>query len=429
MRHLTKGVIPKIIVMCLLVVFFVNADAFARENPDYTQIRLKVDEYYPEAVKIYQHLHKHPEMCFEETDTSNYITDYLKKCNLEVQTGLAKGTGIKAILKGGKSGPVVGIRADIDALLIQEENDLEFKSVNKGIMHACGHDVHTTNVMIAARILSEMKENIAGTIVFVFQPCEEGAPDGSCGADAMIKSGVLENPKIDAMFGLHVYPGQKVGSVFLKEGGLTSSCDTVKITITGKNAHGARPQEGIDSIYSAASAIMQFQGIISRKLDPTDMGVLTIGKINGGTSLNVIAAEVKMEGTVRTFTDNGQDLIEKEIGNVLDGLEKSMGVTCELDYHRDFKYVKNDPDLHNMVTPLFNKLIGEENVFPAEQLSGSEDFAFYSHEIPCYFFFMGSGNESPVHTPTFSIEEETLKYGPLLLSAAALEYLEKGTSK
>jgi amidohydrolase len=392
----------------------------------HTYLKEKADEYFPEAVKIRRHLHQYPEPCFKEDKTSKFVADYLRKCGLEVHTGIA-GTGIKAVLRGAGESPVVGIRADMDCLPILEKTGLEFESRHKGFMHACGHDAHMTNVLIAARILSEIKEKIPGTIVFVFQPCEEGAPEGELsGADRMIEAGVLENPRIDAMAGLHVMPGYPVGTAALREGPLMANVASVFITIHGKSSHGAFPHEGVDAIYAASAAVMQFQSLISRFKDPNERAVLTIGKITGGVRLNVIADRVDMEGTVRTFSFKTQDMIEQGMENILKGLQISMGITYEFRFLKSSKYVKNDQTLSRLILPVFKKLLGDRQVVITDPVTVGEDFAAYSHLVPSFFFFLGAGEEGKLHSPTFSVDEKILRYGPLLLSAAALEFLAVG---
>jgi amidohydrolase len=387
-------------------------------------LKKKTDEYFPEAVKIRRYLHQYPELCFKENKTSAFIADYLRKCGLEVHTGIA-GTGIKAILRGAKERPVVGIRSDMDALPILEKTGLEFQSRHKGFMHACGHDAHMTNVLISARLLSEIKDRIPGTIVFVFQPCEEGAPGGQpSGADRMIEAGILDNPKINAMVGLHVMPGYPAGAAVLREGPLMANVASVFITLHGKSSHGAFPHEGVDAIYAASAAVMQFQSLISRFKDPNERAVLTIGKINGGVRLNVIADKVEMEGTVRTFSFETQDKIEQGIENILKGLQISMGITYDFKFQKTSKYVKNDKTLTRLVLPVFKKLLGDQHVLITDPVTVGEDFAAYSHRIPSLFFFLGAGEKGKLHSPTFSVEEKIFHYGPLLLSAAAMEFMK-----
>ncbi|MCP5047008.1 MAG: amidohydrolase [bacterium] len=417
-------VLINVLIMICAGVGFLYGAGNPNENEDnlHAHLKKKTEAFYPEAVKIRRHLHQYPETCFKESKTSKYIINYLQKLGLEIKTGIG-GTGVKAVLRGKGDGPVVGIRTDMDGLPITENTGLAFRSKHNGTMHACGHDAHMTNVLITAKLLSGMKDNIPGTVVFVFQPCEEGTTDGTpAGADRMIADGLLENPKIDAMLGLHVMP-YKVGTVALREGPLMANVGSVYITIKGKTSHGAFPHQGIDAVYAASTAIMQFQSLISRFKDPNERAVFSIGKINGGVRLNVIAGEVKMEGTVRSFSFETEQMIKKGIENILKGLETSMGIAYKYKFHHSSKFVKNDKDLTRMMLPLFHKILGKSNVDIIDPLTVGEDFAAYSHRIPSLFFFLGVGENRSLHTPTFYVEEEAFKYGPVLLAAAALEYL------
>lgn len=383
----------------------------------------RVEAYFPEAIEIRRHLHRNPELCFQERETSAYIAGFLKKCGLKVETGIA-GTGIKAVLKGNRQRPVVGVRADMDALPIREQTGLTFQSLNKGLMHACGHDGHMTNLLIAAKILSEIRGKIPGTVVFIFQPCEEGAPDGSpSGADRLIKQGILENPGIEAMLGLHLMPGYPAGTVALRQGPMMANVASVFITVKGKSSHGAFPHQGVDAVYAAASAVVQFQALISRSKDPNESAVLSIGKINGGARLNVIADRVTMEGTVRTFSFETENMIEAGMEKVLQGLALSQGISYDFRFVRTSKFVLNDARLTSMVIPLFKRLLGENNVKITDPLTIGEDFSAYSHRIPSLFFFLGAGMEGKLHSPEFSLDEEIFHYGPLLFTAAAIELL------
>jgi amidohydrolase len=353
------------------------------------------------------------------------VAKYLKECGLSVQTGIA-GTGIKAVLRGAKASPVVGIRADIDGLPITEATGLAFQSKHPGFMHGCGHDGHMTNVLISAKILAGIKNKIPGTIVFVFQPCEEGNPKGGAsGASRMIAEGVLENPKIDYMLGLHVMPGYPVGSIALREDAIMANVASVFITIKGKASHGAFPHQGIDAIYAASTAILQFQSLISRIKDPNQKAVLTIGKISGGVRLNVIADEVKMEGTVRTFSFATQDMIEQGMEKILKGLQVSHNIEYQFRFSKGSNYVKNDRQLTRMLTPLFQKVLGRENVIFIEPVTVGEDFSAYSFKIPSLYFFLGTGMDKTLHSPTYSVDENIFLYGPLIFSSAALKIMEK----
>jgi len=378
--------------------------------------------YYDEAVQLRRYLHQIPEPCFKENETSKFVSQYLTKLGLEVQTGIA-GTGIKAILHGAKDKPVIAVRADMDALPIVEQTGFEFQSQNKEFMHACGHDAHITNGLIAAKILSGIKSRIPATIVFIFQPCEEGPSDGSeSGADKMVKSGVLDNPKVDAVVGLHVMPGYPVGAVALREGPLMGNVTTVSITIKGKSSHGAFPHQGIDAIYAASCAVMQFQSLISRFKDPNERAVLTIGMISGGVRPNVIADQVSMSGTVRSFSFDVGTAIEKGMDNILKGLRVSMGIDYQMSFDRGSRYVKNDAKLVQTILPVFRRILGESNVHIVDPVTIGEDFSVYSHKVPGLFFFLGAGAQGVLHSPVFSVDEKIFNYGPMLLARAAVEF-------
>lgn len=417
----TPVVARAIICSCLLTLHIFAGDVGI---PDRTleQLRTRASALYPEAVQVRRSLHRMPEPCFQENQTSRFIADYLKGLGLAVETGLG-GTGVKAILRGTRKQPVVGIRADMDALPIPEKTGLPFSSNNTGFMHACGHDGHMTYALMAATILSEMKDQIPGTIVFLFQPCEEGTSDGSpSGAQTMIDAGALQNPDIDIMLGLHGMPG-KTGSVSFREGPLMANVAFLSITIRGKSSHGAAPHQGIDAIYASANAILQFQSLISRSKDPEQQAVLTIGTINGGVRQNVIAEEVKLSGTVRTFSFDTENMIETGMRKILDGLAVSTGISYEMQFHRAAKFVNNDSNLTRMAIPLFERILRKENVTTSRPMTIGEDFAAYTHTIPSLFFFLGIGEGRSLHTPDFSIDEDALQTGPILLSATALDYL------
>jgi len=410
----------------ILTIIFLVPMLLVSGDFDYQKyFKQKAEAYHPEAVKIRRYLHSIPEVCYCEKQTSEYIRKTLKEYGLEVETGIA-GTGLKAILRGQKDSPVIGIRADMDALPITEDTGLEFSSQNKGVMHACGHDGHMTNVLMTAKILSEVRDKLPGTVVFVFQPCEEGPQDGSTsGAGRMIDEGVLENPKIDAMLGLHILPAYPVGTVALREGAIMANVAWVLITIKGKASHGAYPHEGIDAVYAASSAIIQFQSLISRKKDPKDQAVLSIGKINGGVRPNVIANKVEMSGTVRTFSFETETMIEKGIENILKGLQLSLNIDYDYKFVRAAKFVKNNAELVQLVTPVFKDILGEKNVLTATPVTIGEDFAAYSHKIPSLFFFLGTGDQGKLHTPTYAIDEKLLIHGPQLFAGAAVELMKK----
>jgi len=381
---------------------------------------------FSESVALRRQLHQIPEPCFQEKKTAAFLAAYLKKLGLEVTGGIA-GTGIKAVLRGGRPGPVVGLRSDMDALPIMEATGLPFASLHPGQMHACGHDAHMTNLLVAARLLAGNRSQLPGTVVFIFQPCEEGAPKKEKGgAERLIEAGILENPRLDALLALHVLPELPAGQVSLRPGPIMASVAWIYIQIQGKASHGAFPHQGIDAIVASAFAITQMQTLISRTKDPGEKAVLSIGKINGGLRSNVIADTVDMEGTVRTFSEAAENLIRSGMENILRGLETAFGVTARLDFEKVNPAVVNDSRLHDLVRPVFQEILGRDNVLAAEPLTIGEDFALYSRHVPSLLFFLGSGGSNALHAPTFSIDEDILKIGPALLAGAAYAFLEKG---
>jgi amidohydrolase len=389
--------------------------------------KAKAREYYQEALELRRTLHAMPELCYCEHKTSALAAAYLKKLGLEVQGGIA-GTGFKAILRGKRATPVLAIRTDMDALPITEATGLSFASQNEGIMHACGHDMHMTNVLITAKLLAGIRNKLPGTVVFIFQPCEEGAAAGEKGgADKLIDAGILESPHVDAIIGLHVMPDIPSGEIGLCPGPLMAGVAWVYITIEGKSSHGAFPHQGIDAIYAASSAVIQFQSLISRQKDPAEKAVLTIGTMNGGVRRNVLADKVEMEGTVRSFSFAVEKQIEEGMGRILHGLEIMFGVKTSMLFERANSFVQNDPQLTGFLLPVFRRILGEENVKIIEPVTIGEDFAAYSHRIPALFFFLGVGRgEKPaaLHTPELNPDEKTLAIGPVLFASAAVSYLQ-----
>ncbi|MCX6558738.1 MAG: M20 family metallopeptidase [Candidatus Aminicenantes bacterium] len=382
---------------------------------------------FPESVGLRRELHQIPELCFQEKKTAAFLAAYLKKLDLELTSAIA-GSGIKAVLRGGRPGPVIGLRADMDALPIEETSGLPFASRQPGQMHACGHDVHMTNLLVCARLLSEIRARLAGTVVFIFQPCEEGAAkDEAGGAERLIAAGILENPRLDALLALHVLPGLAAGRVSLRPGPIMANVASVYIRIRGKASHGAFPHQGVDAIVVAAAAIGQFQTLISRSKDPGEKAVLSIGKINGGVRSNVIAETVDMEGTVRTFSAETENAIRAGMERILKGLEIAFGVTTRFDFEKASPAVVNDAKLYDRLLPVFERILGRNNVVLAEPLTVGEDFAAYGRLVPSLLFFLDSGNGSALHTPTFAVDEDVLKIAPALLAGLAYSYLESDT--
>ncbi len=338
--------------------------------------------------------------------------------------------GVVALLHGAKTGPVVALRADMDALPIQETIDVPYKSLVPGVKHACGHDAHTTIALGVAEVLSKMRDQIHGSVKFIFQPAEEGAPDGEEGGAAlMIKEGALDNPRPLAIFGLHTTPEAEAGQIGCRAGAAQASADGFSITIRGKMVHAATPQKGIDTVVVAAECVTALQTIKSRRIDAFEPVIITIGTIHGGNRQNIIPSEVKMQGTVRTFSEEVRSRIEQLMRETLAGVTAAYGATFDLNYERGTMVVYNDPKLVEETLPSVRRAVGETNVFEAPKRMGAEDFSFYQQVVPGFFLRLGSGNKAKGitaegHTPEFDIDEECLVTGVKVMSNMALDFLD-----
>ena len=374
--------------------------------------------------------HMHPELSNREERTSRLVAEKLRALGLdEVKTGIGK-YGVVALLKGSKPGPVVAVRADMDALPIQETIDVPYKSKNPGVKHACGHDVHTTIELGVAEVLSKMRDQIAGSIKFIFQPAEEGAPLGEeGGATLMIKEGALENPRPQAIFGLHT-AGFEVGQIGYHSGPAMASSDRFTITIRGKKSHGAVPQGGVDAIVVAAECVTALQTIRSRRIDPLEPLVITIGTIKGGDRNNIIADEVRMEGTMRTLDEavrsRSKDLMRQTLASVTSAYDAKF----ELSFDDSNPVTYNEPQLVEQTLPTIRRIVGETNVLSLKPFMPAEDFSAYQKVIPGFFYFLGVGNKAkgllPAwHTAEFDVDEESLVVGVKVMSNVLLDYLER----
>ena len=398
-----------------------------------TKTALKIDQeiekHKAEIIKIRRFIHMNPELSNREYETSKLVSAKLDSLGLEVKTGVAR-TGVVALLRGGQPGPTVAIRADMDALPIQETTNVPFKSLNPGVMHACGHDVHTSIALGVAMVLNNIKDKIKGNVKFIFQPAEEGAPqDEEGGAALMIKEGVLDDPAVGAIFGLHVWP-ENVGQVYFSTGDIMAGSDLFEITIKGKSAHGARPQEGIDSIVLAAEIITTLQSVISRSIDPADPAVLTIGKIEGGTRSNIIAEKVTMEGTVRALSETNRKRIPQIMESVIKGITQAFGATSTFDYRQTLPSVYNHPEFGQTMLPTLIGVLGKDNVLPLQPQMVAEDFSFYGQRIPGFFFFLGVKSPSQataaaLHSPNFNPDERSIPLGIKLMCHLLLDSLDK----
>ncbi len=393
----------------------------------------EIEKNRAEIIKIRRFLHMNPELGNREYETSKLVANKLTALGLEVKTGVAK-TGVVGLLTGALPGPTVAIRADMDALPITEENDFPYKSLNPGVMQACGHDVHTSIALGTATVLSSLKDKIRGKIKFIFQPAEEGAPPGEeGGAELMIREGVLIEPPVRAIFGLHVWPDLKTGQVGYAPGYLMASSDSFTLTVKGKSAHGARPQEGIDAIVIAAEIISNLQNIRSRLVDPTESLVISIGKIQGGVRSNIIAETVVLEGTVRTLDAGVREAIPGLIENLAQGICQSYGATFTLDYERQLPPVYNHPEFLKAVLPWLATSLGEDNLIEVKPQMVAEDFAFYAEKIPAFYFFLGVKSPGqliapPLHSPDFNPDERAIPVGIKAMCHLVLNALEQQAS-
>jgi amidohydrolase len=375
--------------------------------------------------------HMHPELSNREERTSRVVAERLRALGLdEVKTGVAR-YGVVALLKGSKPGPVVAVRADMDALPIEETLDVPYKSRNRGVKHACGHDVHTTVGLGVAEVLSKMRDQIAGSIKFIFQPAEEGAPPGEeGGADQMVKEGVLENPRPKAIFGLHTMPEVEAGQIAYHSGPAMASSDRIGITIRGRKSHGAQPQLGVDAIAVAAQCITALQNVRSRRTDPLDPLVITIGTIKGGDRNNIIAEEVKMEGTMRALSEGLRKQAQEQMRQILAGVTSAYGATFDLEFSGSNPVTYNDPMLVEQTLPVIRRIVGKANLLAPKPLMPAEDFSYYQQVIPGFYYFLGVGNKAKGitagwHTAQFDVDEESLVVGVKVMANVLLDYLDR----
>lgn len=382
-------------------------------------------DFFDFSVKNRRYLHQHPELSFQEKNTAAYISKTLKEIGLEVSEGVA-GNGLVVLIKGNNPDKkTVALRADIDALPIEEKNDVPYKSQNQGIMHACGHDVHTASLLTVARILNSLKEEFEGTIKLIFQPAEEKAPGG---ASLMIKEGVLENPAVQSIIGQHVAPNIPIGKIGFREGMYMASTDEIYMRVIGKGGHGAAPHQAVDPIVIASHIIVALQQIISRNRNPASPSVLTFGKMQADGATNIIPGEVYIEGTFRCMDEQWRAEGIERMKKMAQGMAESMGGSCEFWIEKGYPYLKNQPELTRRTRSAAEKYVGTENIVDLDLWMGGEDFAFYSQVVDACFYRLGTRNKekgivSGVHTPTFDIDEQALILGPGLMSYLAISEL------
>lgn len=391
-------------------------------------IKARLETLMPELVRMRRHLHRHPELSFEEYGTAAFVASELDKLGIAYEQGVC-GTGVIALIRGNNPGKqCIALRADMDALPIQEANETEYRSVNNGVMHACGHDVHTTCLLGAATILQEYKDRFEGTIKLIFQPGEEKSPGG---ANLLVKAGVLENPSPRAIYGLHVYPQLPAGTAGFRSGQYMASADELYITIKGQGGHAALPQQTVDPIAVAAMVITGLQQLVSRKSNPLFPTVLTFGKIAGGHTTNVIPDTVELEGTLRTFDETWRREALELIQNMTRHICAAYGAEAIIDIPEGYPSLFNDPDTTAKAQSFAQDFLGADHVSDLDLRMGAEDFSFYTlHTKGCFFRIGTSRNNEqytlPVHNARFDIDESALKTGAGLMSYIALRSLQQG---
>jgi amidohydrolase len=392
----------------------------------------------PRMVEVRHDIHLHPELSNREFRTARLVAAHLRSLGMEVDTGVAH-TGVVAVLRGGRPGPVVAVRADMDALPVKEDTPYPWKSTvtseymgkTVDVSHACGHDVHTAVQMGVASVLAGMKDRIPGTVVFLFQPAEEGAPPGEeGGAKLMLQEGVFEKYHPTAVFGLHTFAQMQTGRVGYTPGPAMAASDRFTINIHGRQAHGASPQLSIDPVVMAAQAILSLQTIRSRNLSPFEPSVLTVGLVRGGERFNIIPADVQMMGTVRTFDPAVQDQVERRMRDILEGVTRAGGGTYDMEYQRTTPVTVNNRELSSRMRPTMERLMGAANVSEIPPTTGAEDFAYFSNAVPGFFYRLGTVKPGTTsgdhHTPTFQADDDAIPIGIRVMSTLLLDYLSSG---
>jgi amidohydrolase len=421
----------KLTLILMTTVLAAAQDPFGRVEQETAKVT-------PAITEIRHRIHQNPELSNREEKTAALVADYLRKLGLEVQTGVAR-HGVVALLKGGRPGPVVAVRADMDALPVTEDPRLPFASKVRatylgqdvGVMHACGHDIHTAVQLGVASVLTAMKADLPGTVKFIFQPAEEGPPPGEPGgASLMVKEGVLQNPRPSAIFGLHAFSEMAVGEIGYSEGPALSAADTWEVKIVGRQSHGARPELSIDPIVTAAQFVQALQTIRSRSLSGHEPGVVTIGSIHGGQRHNIIPAEVTLMGTIRTFRPEMSALAEARLRAILKGVTEAAGATGEVvRYERGAPATINHVQLTRDSVPALERAVGKQRVTRIPPAMGSEDFSFFANEVPGFFYRLGQVKPGTTsgdhHTPTFLADDGAIPVGIKAMSFLILDYLSR----
>jgi len=391
------------------------------------EFRKDVEEILPGVVADRRHLHEHPELAFEEYETSKFVSERLASIGVEdLKTGVG-GTGVTGLIHGGKGdGKVVMVRADMDALPILEENDVAYKSTRPGVMHACGHDAHTAMLLGLTRLLMDVRSEFAGTVKVLFQPAEEVPPGGAIG---MIEDGALENPRVDAVLGLHVSSETQAGKIGMRSGSGSASSDRFRITVKGKGGHAASPHEAVDPVVIGSQIVLAFQTLVSRETNPIDSAVVSTTAFIAGGAFNVIPDTAELRGTVRTLDQDVRKHLEKRLTEIAAGIGKAGGAEVVVDFIRGYPGIVNDPEMTDLVRNAAIASVGEDNVIESPISMGGEDFSYFSLERPGCFFNVGTRNEERGivwghHHPRFDVEEEGMSAGIATMGNAVLAYLD-----
>lgn len=405
----------------------------------YSEIDRLSDQVEQKVIAWRHDLHQYPELSNREFKTAEKVAQHLRSLGLEVRTGIAV-TGVVGILRTGKPGPTVALRADMDALPVVERVKIPWASKEKGeylgnevgVMHACGHDTHVAMLMGAAEVLTRMKSQLKGTIVFVFQPAEEGAPAGEKGgAGLMVEEGVLDDPKVDVVFGLHINSQTEVGHIRFKPGGTMAAADQFEIKVKGKQTHGSTPWSGIDPVTVAAQIVQGLQMIVARQTELTkEAAVISVGKISGGVRHNIIPEEVELIGTIRTLDTKMQDMIHEKIRLTATHIAEASGATAQVKIERGVPVTYNSLELTQAMGPTLKRVAGEDNVLVTRAVTGSEDFSFFANKVPGLFLFLGGmpkgmnpADSAPHHTPDFYVDDSGMKLGVRLLANLTMDYM------
>ncbi|MFT7072724.1 MAG: amidohydrolase [Patiriisocius sp.] len=422
-----------------ILLLLLTITAFSVKAQMDSKILKDIEEIEPKVIDWRHYFHENPELSNREFNTAKKIADHLNSLGIEVQTGIAI-TGVVGLLKGNNPGKVVALRADIDGLPVTERNDLPFKSKKKdtflgdetGVMHACGHDTHIAILMGVAEVMSKHKDKINGTIKFIFQPAEEGPPPGEeGGAKLMVKEGVLENPKVDAIYGLHINSGTPVGTITLKPEGIMAAVERFVVTVEGKQTHGSAPWSGVDPIYISAKIIDGFQSIISRESNlVTAPAVITVGKISSGVRFNIIPENAELIGTVRTLNQEMRTHIMKRMNEMAAGIADAHGGKATIEWQNNTVVTYNDPALTTKAIATLKSVAGDSKVLDMKAVTGGEDFSYFQEKVPGVYFFLGGmtpGNKEsfPHHTPDFKIDDAGMILGVKALSQLAMDYLNE----